>query len=87
MSRKEKLLKIITHYGVIHQLKYFFTEIFELTEAVISGDTEHIVEELADVNVMISQFMLYFNVDILRMNEIMEYKINRQIDRINKEET
>lgn len=33
---KEKLLKIINHYGVIPQLKYFQSEIFELNEAIIS---------------------------------------------------
>ena len=30
-----KLLKIINHYGVIPQLKYFQSEVFELNEAII----------------------------------------------------
>lgn len=33
---EEKLLKIINHYGVIHQLKYFQSEVFEFNEAVIT---------------------------------------------------
>ena len=33
---KEKLLKIINTYGVLPQLKYFQSEVFELNEAIIS---------------------------------------------------
>lgn len=32
---KEDLLKIIEHYGVLPQLKYFQSEVFELNEAII----------------------------------------------------
>ena len=32
---KDKLLKIIKNYGVIPQLKYFQTEVFELNESII----------------------------------------------------
>jgi len=32
---EEKLLKIINHYGVSHQLKHFQSEVFELNEAII----------------------------------------------------
>ena len=60
---KDDLLKIISFYGVIPQLKYMQTEVFELVEAVINRelhwnyDTEiqdikpldkHIAEEIAD---------------------------------------
>ena len=33
---KEKLLKIINTYGVIPQLKYFQSEVFELNESIIN---------------------------------------------------
>lgn len=32
---KNNLLKIIAHYGLLKQLKYFQSEIFELNEAII----------------------------------------------------
>lgn len=32
---EEKLLKIINHYGVIPQLKYFQSEVFELNESIL----------------------------------------------------
>lgn len=35
---EEKLLKIINHYGVLKQLKYFQSEVFELNEAIIQKE-------------------------------------------------
>ena len=35
MAMKDNLLKIIAHYGLLKQLKYFQSEIFELNEAII----------------------------------------------------
>ena len=97
---RDKILKIINTYGVLPQLKYLQSEVFEFNEAVIkynealsSADTtevrlkylkEHIAEEFADVQVMLEQFKVYYNLDNQEIMEIMEYKINRQIDRIEK---
>lgn len=92
------LLKIIEHYGVIPQLKYFQSEIFELNEAIIDAEhnryigivrepcntcINHITEELADVMVMLMQFKEYYHVDRNEIMEIMTQKIDRQLDRIN----
>lgn len=69
------LLKIINHYGVMPQLKYFQSEVFELNEAIIemvndeynyylqveSSHINHIAEEISDVLVMLSQFPLYYH--------------------------
>lgn len=35
MAMKDNLLKINAHYGLLKQLKYFQSEIFELNEAII----------------------------------------------------
>ena len=35
------LLKIIEHYGVMKQLKYFQSEVFELNEAIIKAEQFH----------------------------------------------
>lgn len=37
---EDKLLKIISFYGVIPQLKYFQSEVFELNEAIIIYENE-----------------------------------------------
>ena len=86
---QEKLLKIINTYGVLEQLKYFQTEIFEFNEAIIGYElfedyVSHITEEMADIMVMLKQFQCYYSIKDEEINKIMEYKINRQIDRINK---
>lgn len=41
---KEDLLKIINHYGVLPQLKYFQSEVFELNEAIITHELKKSVE-------------------------------------------
>lgn len=98
---KKKLLEIINHYGVMPQLKYFQSEVFELNEAIIrerelydNGGSfnyhkellEHIAEEIADVMVMLEQIKFYYDIEDMDIKEIMLKKINRQIERIRKEE-
>lgn len=97
---KEDLLKIINHYGVMPQLKYFQSEVFELNEAVIKAECdrlidvihkpcencrEHIAEEIADVMVMLKQFQLYYGIKSEEIKDMMVFKIERQLERIKKE--
>lgn len=90
---QDKLKKIIENYGVLHQLKHFQSETYELAEAILFnelttnfyGDREHIVEEIADVMVMLEQFKLHYGIKEEELKDIMEYKINRQLERIKKE--
>lgn len=97
---KEDLLKIVNHYDVSNQLKKLSEEIFELQEAIIDAEynryvgvirkpgekaIEHIEEEFADVCVVLEQFKAYYDLDNNKIIEIMKKKINRQLDRIEKE--
>lgn len=98
---EEKLLKIISFYGVIPQLKYFQSEVFELNEAILEYEhfylhtgkamtyynmsTEHIAEEIADVMVMLEQFKFYYGIEDMDVKEIMIKKIDRQLERIKGE--
>lgn len=105
---KEDLLKIIEHYGVLPQLKYFQSEVFELNEAIlgyehpnditrpfielkanINNETSpyiaHIEEEIADVMVMLEQFIEYYDLDKENIIKIMKEKIKRQLERIEEE--
>ena len=93
---KEKLLKIINTYGVIPQLKYFQSEIFEMNEAIIKYENipngiyehikneykEHIAEEIADITVMLKQFQYYYGITDEKIEEVMKEKIDRQLKRI-----
>lgn len=100
---KEKLLKIINNYGVIPQLKYLQSEVFEFNEAIIRNDElekcyydnygsnylkearKHIIEEFADLMVMLEQFKAYYNLSNEDIMETMKYKIERQLKRIEEE--
>ena len=41
---KDIALEVINHYGVIPQLKYFQSEVFELNEAIITHELKSTVE-------------------------------------------
>lgn len=96
---REKLLKIINHYGIDKQLKYIHTEYFELDESIIDykyvevykgSPAEkyhkgHIAEEIADIMVMLKQFQYYYGIDDEILENIMNQKIDRQLERIQKE--
>ena len=88
---KNKLLEIIKHYGIDEQLKYIHNEYFELDEAIVryeNGNTltrDYIKEELADVMVMLKQFQYFYDITDEDIEEVMNYKIDRQLHRIKGE--
>lgn len=93
---KEDLLKIIKHYGVNAQQRQLAEEVFELQEAItayendyeglnMGNDTNHIAEEIADVAVLLNQFIDYYDLDSEKIQEIANYKIRRQLERIKNE--
>ena len=97
---KENLLQIINHYGIKSQQRKLQEEVFELQEAIINAENnrligisrkpselaiEHIAEEIADCYVMLNQFQLYYGIENKQIEETMKFKIDRQLERINKE--
>lgn len=98
MKKEEKLLKIINHYGIMPQLKYFQSEIFELNEAIICEEIskrddevnnyksiKDIAEEIADVMVMLEQFKLYYGITSEEITNVFWNKVDRQLERISNE--
>lgn len=98
---KDKEKQIINHYGVLPQLKYMQTEMFEFIEAILTvehklkgyvswlylepEDKTHIEEEYADLTMMLEQFKEYYYLDEDNIQRIKEQKIERQLKRIEKE--
>lgn len=97
---KENLLKIINHYGLMEQLKYIHSEYFELDEAIFEERAyqmqenevlptnfyiNNIIEEIADVLVMLRQIQYYYGILDEDVEVVMNYKIARQLDRIKGE--
>lgn len=88
---KEKIKKIADHYGLSHQLTKTVEELNELSiECAKSWKkaeiTTYLIAEIADVLVMITQIMYLGKFCWKDVKEIMEYKVDRQIERIKEEE-
>ena len=84
------LKTIINHYGLTNQLKKLSEEVYELQEAILldEGDNKslhHILEERADVEVLLRQLDLYFDINYNDFTGEMVKKVNRQIERIANE--
>ena len=47
---------------------------------------DHITEEIADVWVMLTQFKEYYGITTEKIDEIIDYKVARQLERIKSEE-
>ncbi len=90
----EDLLKIINHYGVNAQQRKLAEEIFELQEQITQYEhylscfssrmlsTDKIAEEIADVMVLLNQFKLNYGISDEEISERMQFKIDRQLERI-----
>ena len=82
--------KIIEHYGVREQLKKLSEEVYELQEAVIERglvnfNNEHVIEELADVFVLLFQLQEFYGISKYEISDMVCYKVERTLKRIKKE--
>ena len=77
-----KLLTIFNTYGKSHQVSKLLEEVGEFIETVINGDKENMVQEMADCMVMLKQFQYYYGIEDKEIEEVMKYKIDRQLERI-----
>ena len=99
MIFNEALEKIINHYGMSKQLYKATEELAELIQAlckwaVTDAETntdklinleENIIEEMADVQIMLEQLKIFFAVNPQGFEEKMKYKIDRTLKRIKEE--
>lgn len=91
----DRLKTIADHYGLDSQLNILQEELSELIQAVSKyrrGDPSHILEEIADVEIMLDQVKyLLGNPEVPRVvvyefiKIIREDKIKRQLNRIQEE--
>lgn len=76
---------ILKHYGLKVQKQQFIQELAELIVALTKKDIDNLIEEMANVQVMIDQFTIN-DVDLdLKMQEIQLQKVKRQLERIKNE--
>lgn len=78
-------IAILKHYGLKAQKQQFIQELAELIVALTKNNINNLIEEMADVQVMIDQFTIN-DVDLdLKMQEIQLKKVKRQLERIKNE--
>lgn len=90
---EQDLLGIINNYGYRNQLRKLNEECYELMESIRDYEDpgarfalkKHIIEELADVTVMLKQFQAYYGITDEEIEEVMLYKIERQKKRMEDE--
>ena len=90
MTQNEAAAKIINHYGAQHQLVKLCEECAELTQQAakcysigIIPYTADMVEEMADVKVMLMQFeSIMHQPDRDLLDQIVTEKLERQLERI-----
>ena len=79
---ENKLLTIFNTYGKSHQVSKLLEEIGEFIETIMNEDKENMVQEMADCMVMLKQFQYYYGIEDKEIEEVMKYKIDRQLERI-----
>lgn len=89
----DKAVKIIDHYGYRHQLFKCAEELAELQTLVLQDANmngkvpiNRMVEEIADVYVMLKQLSLIYLLDDRDLQPVIDFKIDRTIERMNANE-
>ena len=89
MIEDERIKKIADHYGIEKQLHQLAEECSELaveaSHSARKGVTVKIIEEMADVLLMIEQVVYLANIAIEDIDECIQFKIDRQLERIKEE--
>ena len=84
-----KIIEIADHYGIVKQLHQLAEECSELaveaSHSARKGVTVKIIEEMADVLLMIEQVVYLSGIAIEDIDECIRFKIDRQLERIKEE--
>ncbi|HAT4069829.1 MAG: hypothetical protein E6363_01015 [Enterobacter sp.] len=81
----KRIKEIFKFYGEKAQKGQIIQELAELIVGLTKNDLENIHEEIADVEIMLEQLKLFKDIDVKKIEEYKEFKIDRQIKRIKKQ--
>ena len=85
-----RIKTIADHYGIKKQLRQLAEECSELaveaSHSARKGTTVKIIEEIADVQIMIEQIIHLAEIDRCDIQDCINFKLDRQIKRMEKEE-
>lgn len=87
----EKVKQIADFYGLKNQLKQLAEECCELSVEALHytrerGGTERLSEEMVDVLIMIQQIIYLLRNDTEKLEKYADYKMDRQLGRIDRGE-
>jgi NTP pyrophosphatase (non-canonical NTP hydrolase) len=87
--KKETLLRCIGRWGERAQLYMAIEEMAELTKEIIkyfrgTNNREHIIEETADVILVIEQLKYLFSITDDELQKAIDFKINRVENRLER---
>ena len=90
MTYHEKTRKIAGHYGFRHQAWKLVEECGELAAAMAKyvlgqAGRSAVIEEMADVTVMLRQMEYLMGIQKGELHAAMDFKVNRQLDRMKEE--
>ena len=86
MKRSLDIAKILNHYGRIQQMNKTLEDLAELQVAIAHEDKkEKVLEELADVHVMAEQVRLMWSINEDELDRMIDYKVDRTLERIKNE--
>ena len=85
------LEKAIEVYGTDLQKQVAIEEMAELTKEICKdfrgkGNREHILEEIADVKIMLSQLLIMYDIKVYELNDVMISKLERLEKRLANED-
>lgn len=82
----ERIKTIADHYGIENQMRQLAEECSELaveaSHSARKGTTVKIIEEMADVLVMIEQVIYLAKIDKCDIEDCINYKLDRQVKRM-----
>lgn len=89
----DKKMKIIEYYGENHQRFKAAEELSELQTLILQDANKNgkvpksrIIEEIADVYVMLSQLKTIYQIDGRDIEPVIEYKVDRTLKEIKQNE-
>jgi phosphoribosyl-ATP pyrophosphohydrolase len=84
MQRVKDLVTIINHFGNENQVQKAVEELAELIAAISANNSIDVIEEIADVQVMLNQLKIMFNCENA-VEKIYDEKVDRTLSRINQD--
>ena len=90
MIDDERIKTIADHYGIKNQMRQLAEECSELAveanHSARKGTTVKIIEEIADVLIMMQQVIYLAKIDKCDIEDCIQYKLDRQMKRIKEGE-